>query len=111
MKRTLLLGLFLLAGVSNGALASADLAKAKNCMACHSVNNKVLGPAFKDIGAICRTKRRGRQAGTKSDEGWQRCVGHGTDAGQCSSKRGRSAYSGQMDTDTEISVVKMHDAK
>ncbi len=50
MKRTLLLGLFLLAGVSNGALASADLAKAKNCMACHSVNNKILGPAFKDIG-------------------------------------------------------------
>ncbi len=51
MKRTLLLGLFLVAGVSNGALANADLAKAKNCMACHSVNNKVLGPAFKDIGA------------------------------------------------------------
>ena len=50
MKRTLLLGLFLVAGVSNGALANADLAKAKNCMACHSVNNKVLGPAFKDIG-------------------------------------------------------------
>ncbi|MDO9420369.1 MAG: c-type cytochrome [Herminiimonas sp.] len=51
MKRTLLLGLFLAAGVSNMALANADLAKAKNCMACHSVNNKVLGPAFKDIGA------------------------------------------------------------
>jgi len=50
MKRTILLGLFLAAGVSNMALANADLAKAKNCMACHSVNNKVLGPAFKDIG-------------------------------------------------------------
>ncbi len=51
MKRTLLIGLFLAAGVSNMAMANADLAKAKNCMACHSVNNKVLGPAFKDIGA------------------------------------------------------------
>lgn len=51
MKRTFLLGLFLVAGVSNVALANADLAKAKNCMACHSVNNKVLGPAFKDVGA------------------------------------------------------------
>lgn len=30
---------------------AADLAKAKNCMACHSVNNKVIGPAFKDVGA------------------------------------------------------------
>ena len=50
MKRTILLGLFLAVGVSNLALANADLAKAKNCMACHSVNNKVLGPAFKDVG-------------------------------------------------------------
>ena len=51
MKRTLLLGLVLAAGVSNVALANADLAKAKNCMACHSVTNKVVGPSFKDIAA------------------------------------------------------------
>jgi cytochrome c len=51
MKRSLLLGLVLAAGVSNVALASADLAKAKNCMACHSVTNKVLGPSFKDVAA------------------------------------------------------------
>ncbi len=51
MKRSLLVGLVLAAGVSNVALANADLAKAKNCMACHSVTNKVLGPAFKDVGA------------------------------------------------------------
>ena len=51
MKRTLLVGLVLAAGVSNVALANADLAKAKNCMACHAVANKVLGPAFKDVGA------------------------------------------------------------
>lgn len=49
MKRSLLLGLILAAGVSNAALANADLAKAKNCMACHSVTNKVLGPSFKDV--------------------------------------------------------------
>jgi len=40
-----------LAGASNLALANADLAKAKNCMACHSVQNKVVGPAFKDVAA------------------------------------------------------------
>jgi len=37
--------------VSNAALANADLAKSKNCMACHSVVNKVVGPAFKDVAA------------------------------------------------------------
>lgn len=37
--------------VSNAALANADLAKSKNCMACHSVANKVVGPAFKDVAA------------------------------------------------------------
>ncbi|MFZ6799776.1 c-type cytochrome [Undibacterium sp. Di24W] len=35
--------------VSGSAMASADLAKAKNCMTCHSVDNKILGPAFKDV--------------------------------------------------------------
>jgi cytochrome c len=50
MKRFLLVCV-LMAGVSNAAMANADLAKAKNCMACHSVNNKVLGPSFKDVAA------------------------------------------------------------
>ena len=35
--------------VSGSAMANADLAKAKNCMACHAVANKVVGPAFKDV--------------------------------------------------------------
>ncbi len=51
MKRSLLVCLVAAAGVSNVAMANADLAKAKNCMACHSVTNKVLGPAFKDVAA------------------------------------------------------------
>ena len=50
MKRSILVGL-LAAGtfVSNFAMANADLAKAKNCMACHTVATKVIGPAFKDV--------------------------------------------------------------
>ncbi len=35
--------------VSGSAMANADLAKAKNCMTCHGVDNKILGPAFKDV--------------------------------------------------------------
>lgn len=50
MKR-LMLACLLTMGVSGAAMANADLAKAKNCMACHSVNNKIVGPAFKDVAA------------------------------------------------------------
>ena len=29
----------------------ADLAKAKNCMACHAIDKKLVGPAYKDVAA------------------------------------------------------------
>ena len=31
------------------AFANADLAQKKNCMACHGVENKVVGPGFKEV--------------------------------------------------------------
>ncbi len=31
------------------AMADQALANSKNCMACHTVDKKVLGPAFKDV--------------------------------------------------------------
>ena len=33
------------------ALADADLAQKKNCMACHAVDKKLVGPAYKDVAA------------------------------------------------------------
>ena len=33
------------------AFASADLAKQKNCMACHDVGKKVIGPSYKEVSA------------------------------------------------------------
>ncbi len=38
---------------STAAFADAglDLAKAKNCLACHDVAKKVVGPAYKDVAA------------------------------------------------------------
>ncbi|MET0265099.1 MAG: c-type cytochrome [Duganella sp.] len=36
---------------SMAAQASEALAKAKNCMACHAANTKLVGPALKDIAA------------------------------------------------------------
>jgi cytochrome c len=49
MKRSVLICTLFAALTSGSALANADLARAKNCMACHSVGNKVVGPAFKDV--------------------------------------------------------------
>ncbi len=49
--------LFVAAAVAAGllssapAFASAELAKAKNCLACHAVDKKLVGPAFKDVAA------------------------------------------------------------
>jgi cytochrome c len=31
--------------------ASADLAQKKNCLACHAVDKKVIGPAYKEVSA------------------------------------------------------------
>lgn len=49
MKFSILVGATLAVLASGSAMANADLAKAKNCMTCHTVDNKVLGPAFKDV--------------------------------------------------------------
>jgi len=51
MKFRLLVVLAASALASSAALANADLAKAKNCIACHAVANKVVGPAYKDVAA------------------------------------------------------------
>jgi cytochrome c len=50
MKRSLMF-VVLSALASTSAFAQADLAKAKNCMACHAINTKLVGPAFKDVAA------------------------------------------------------------
>jgi len=33
------------------ASANQDLAQKKNCMTCHSLQNKIVGPAYKDVAA------------------------------------------------------------
>lgn len=37
--------------MSAGAFANADLAKAKNCLACHATDKKLVGPSYKDVAA------------------------------------------------------------
>ena len=50
MKRTLI-ALALTMTVAAPAMADLALAKSKNCMACHSVDKKLVGPAYKEVAA------------------------------------------------------------
>lgn len=49
--RRLLLASLLGACLVAPAMASKELAKAKNCLACHAVDSKRVGPALKDVAA------------------------------------------------------------
>jgi cytochrome c len=51
MKKLLITSLTAFAALSASTVAMADLKLAtdKNCMACHSVEKKVVGPAYKEI--------------------------------------------------------------
>ncbi len=40
-----------LSAVTAPAMADAALATSKNCMACHAVDKKMVGPAYKDVAA------------------------------------------------------------
>ena len=53
MKHTFVTFAILAAGaiVSTQALADMQLATAKNCMACHAVDKKLVGPSYKDVAA------------------------------------------------------------
>jgi cytochrome c len=51
MKRSLMVIAALTALASTSAMANPDLAKAKNCMSCHAVATKLVGPAYKDVAA------------------------------------------------------------
>lgn len=62
--RTLIATLLLAACGSAWAASPDTLAKQYNCTACHSVDKKVVGPAFKDIAA----KYKGQNVQAKLEE-------------------------------------------
>ena len=51
MKALIVLGIAMSAAITAPAYANADLAKQKNCLACHTVDKKVIGPSYKDVAA------------------------------------------------------------
>ena len=50
MKRTLIT-LAMTLSVAAPAMADMALATSKNCMACHAVDKKMVGPSYKDVAA------------------------------------------------------------
>lgn len=48
MKRAFLI-MAALTALSAPALADEALAKSKNCMACHAVDKKLVGPSYRDV--------------------------------------------------------------
>ena len=50
MKRTLIT-LAMTLSVAVPAMADLALATSKNCMACHAVDKKMVGPSYKDVAA------------------------------------------------------------
>lgn len=61
--KSITIALLAAAGILSAGAAQADeaLAKAKNCMACHQIATKVVGPAYKDVAK--------KYAGDKAAEG------------------------------------------
>jgi len=51
--KSVFIAMMAVAGVAMAGQAHADeaLAKAKNCMSCHSVDKKLVGPSYKDVAA------------------------------------------------------------
>ena len=51
--KAIYVALMAIAGVAVAGQAAADeaLAKAKNCMTCHAIDKKLVGPAYKDVAA------------------------------------------------------------
>jgi cytochrome c len=51
MKKATVLAATLAAVIAGPAFANADLAQKKACMACHAVDKKLVGPAYKEVAA------------------------------------------------------------
>ena len=51
MKLLFALAALAVTTLSSPVFANAELAQKKNCMACHAVDKKLVGPAYKDIAA------------------------------------------------------------
>lgn len=51
MIRTMVAGAVLMASMSAPAMASMEIVKKARCVACHAVDKKMVGPAYREVAA------------------------------------------------------------
>ena len=51
MKFSVILATLATTLIAPAAFANLELAQKKNCMACHAIDKKLVGPAYKDVAA------------------------------------------------------------
>jgi cytochrome c len=57
MKHVIAIAALGLAVASGSVFAQAELAKQKNCLACHATDKKLVGPSYKDVAAKYKTDK------------------------------------------------------
>ena len=92
--------------LSAPAWANQELAQKKNCMACHAVDQKVIGPSYKEVAA----KYAGQADAVaklvpKVLKGGSGRLGCGADARQSAGQRGRGEAARAVDPDVEVRIT------
>lgn len=57
MKNLLIGSIIFCSAAAGTALANEQLAREKSCLACHAVDTKLVGPAYKEVAAKYRTDK------------------------------------------------------
>lgn len=84
------------------AFANQQLAQQKNCMSCHAVDKKIVGPAYKDVAAKYKNDPKAEaMLVQKVMKGGGRCLGSGADAGQ-QHQRSRCQDAGEVGDVPEV---------
>ena len=91
MKHALVLAALGIAVASGPVFASQELAKQKNCLACHAADKKLVGPSYKDVAAKYKgDKDAFAKLAKKIREGRRGRLGPGPDARQPAGQRAGS---------------------
>ncbi len=93
-------------GAVHAADAGEELMKKSGCTACHAIDKKVVGPAYKEVAAKYRGNAGARRdARRKGEEGWAGRLGPGADAAELDGVRRRHQDAGRLHPRAEIGAA------
>jgi len=89
--------------VAMPAFANADLAQKKSCLACHAVDKKLVGPAYKEVAAkYAGQKDAATKLAEKNSERRRRHLGPDPDARKPAGQRRRGQATGRLGAVAEV---------